>query len=54
MTTANMKFVIVSVTLEDKMETPAAKLAAGEFIVTRVVELSKLNEELKGNGVHIL
>jgi len=47
MTNANMKFVIVGVTLDDKMETPAAKLDAGEFIVTRVVEISKLDQELK-------
>lgn len=30
------------------MEKPEPKLDAGEFIVTRVVELAKLNEELKG------
>lgn len=48
MTTANMKLVILNVTLEDKMETPVPKLDAGEFIVTRVVEIAKLNEELKG------
>lgn len=48
MTTANMKLVVVNVPLEDKMETPEAKLEAGEFIVTRVVELAKLNDELKG------
>ncbi|KAJ7684799.1 NUDIX hydrolase domain-like protein [Mycena polygramma] len=47
MTTANMKLVVLNVDLADKMETPAQKLEAGEFIVTRVVELSKLNEELK-------
>lgn len=49
MTTANMKFVVLSVALEDKMETPVAKLEPGEFIVTRVVELAKLNAELKGS-----
>jgi len=47
MTTANMKLVMLSVVLEDKMETPDAKLDAGEFIVKRVVELATLNEELK-------
>jgi len=47
MTSANMKLVIVSVLLEDKMETPDAKLDPGEFIVTRVVELATLNDELK-------
>jgi ADP-ribose pyrophosphatase len=48
MTNANMKLVVLSVLLDDKMETPVAKLDAGEFIITRVVELSKLNDELKG------
>lgn len=47
MTTANMKLVIVSVLLEDKLETPEAKLDPGEFIVTRVVELATLNDELR-------
>ena len=47
MTTANMKLVIVNVLLEDKMEKPDAKLDPGEFIVTRVVELATLNDELK-------
>lgn len=48
MTNANMKLVVLSVTLLDKMEKPKAKLEEGEFIVTRVVELNKLNEELNG------
>ncbi|KAJ7470434.1 NUDIX hydrolase domain-like protein [Mycena latifolia] len=48
MTTANMKLVVLNVDLPDKMETPEQKLEAGEFIVKRVVELSKLNQELKG------
>jgi hypothetical protein len=48
MTTANMKLVVLNVNLDDKMETPEQKLEAGEFIVKRVVELSKLNDELKG------
>ncbi|KZT20248.1 hypothetical protein NEOLEDRAFT_1140944 [Neolentinus lepideus HHB14362 ss-1] len=48
MTTANMKLVVVRVTLEDKLETPDQKLDEGEFIVKRVVELAKLHEELKG------
>ncbi|KAJ7043355.1 NUDIX hydrolase domain-like protein [Mycena alexandri] len=47
MTTANMKLVVLRVELADKMETPQQKLEAGEFIVKRVVELSKLNEDLK-------
>jgi ADP-ribose pyrophosphatase len=48
MTNANMKLVILSVFLDDKMEAPDAKLDAGEFIVKRVVELDKLSDELKG------
>lgn len=48
MTNANMKLVVLNVTLEDKMETPDSKLDAGEFIVKRVVALDKLNVELKG------
>ncbi|KAF8185047.1 NUDIX hydrolase domain-like protein [Mycena galopus ATCC 62051] len=47
MTTANMKLVVLNVELADKMETPEQKLEAGEFIVKRVVELAKLNDELK-------
>lgn len=48
MTTANMKLVVLNVLLADQMETPSQKLEAGEFIVRRVVELAKLNAELKG------
>ena len=48
MTTANLKLVILGVTLEDLLETPVPKLDVGEFIVTRVIEIAKLNEELKG------
>ena len=48
MTNANMKLVVVCVDLADKMETPRRKLDAGEFIVKRVVEIAKLNDELKG------
>jgi len=47
MTNANMKLVVLGVLLEDQMETPDAKLDAGEFIVKRVVELAKLGDELK-------
>jgi len=47
MTNANMRLVILSVSLDDKMEAPDAKLDAGEFIVKRVVELDKLSDELK-------
>jgi len=47
MTNANMKLVVVCVDLANKMETPQQKLDAGEFIVKRVVEIAKLNDELK-------
>ncbi|OJA16392.1 hypothetical protein AZE42_08840 [Rhizopogon vesiculosus] len=47
MTNANMKLVVVSVLLEDKLETPTPHLDVGEHIVTRVVELDKLDAELK-------
>ncbi|KIK63815.1 hypothetical protein GYMLUDRAFT_40901 [Collybiopsis luxurians FD-317 M1] len=47
MTNANMKLVVLNVTLEDKLETPDQKLDAGEFIVRRVIELQKLLGELK-------
>lgn len=47
MTNANMKLVVLSVVLDDKMEIPEAKLEVGEFIVTKVVELAKLKTELE-------
>ncbi|KAF7971636.1 hypothetical protein HWV62_20668 [Athelia sp. TMB] len=47
MTTANMQLAVLSVTMEDKLDISEAKLEPGEFIVTRIVELAKLNEELK-------
>ncbi|KAJ7349374.1 NUDIX hydrolase domain-like protein [Mycena albidolilacea] len=47
MTTANMKLVVLKVDLADKMEKPEQKLEAGEHIITSVVELAKLNDELK-------
>ncbi|KIY67693.1 hypothetical protein CYLTODRAFT_422278 [Cylindrobasidium torrendii FP15055 ss-10] len=47
MTNANMKLVLLSVTLPGEMETPEAQLEAGEFITKRVVALADLNEELK-------
>ena len=50
MTNANMKLVVLSVVLDDKMEIPAAKLEVGEFIVTKVVELAKLKAELEGKA----
>ncbi|KAK0228255.1 NUDIX hydrolase domain-like protein [Armillaria fumosa] len=48
MTNANMKLVVLNVTLDDAMEHPEANLEAGEFIVKRVVELHKLNQQLQG------
>ncbi|KAH7889878.1 NUDIX hydrolase domain-like protein [Phlebopus sp. FC_14] len=47
MSNANMKNVVVSVLMEDKMETPDSKPAEGEHIVKRVVELSNLSSELQ-------
>lgn len=47
MTNANMKLVVLSVVLDDQMETPRANLESGEFIVTKVVELAKLKTELE-------
>jgi len=51
MTTANMKLVIVNVTMEDKLNLPKQKLEEGEFIVPRIVELSKLYEVLRGMSI---
>lgn len=51
MTNANMKLVVLSVLLDDKLTTPEPKLEAGEFIVTKVVELAKLQSELEGNEI---
>jgi ADP-ribose pyrophosphatase len=48
MTNANMQLAVLNVDLEDKMETPSPKLEVGEHIVTRVVELSRLKDELEG------
>ncbi|KAL1745432.1 NUDIX hydrolase domain-like protein [Schizophyllum fasciatum] len=45
MTNANMKLCVVSVEVEDDT-VPEPKLDPGEFIVKRVVELSKLMDEL--------
>ncbi|KAF7441159.1 hypothetical protein PC9H_001508 [Pleurotus ostreatus] len=47
MTTANMKMIALSVNMEGELEKPEPHLEAGEFIVTRVVELAKLHEELQ-------
>lgn len=53
MTNANMKLVILSVVMDDQMETPAANLEVGEFIVTKVVELAKLKTELEGKALSL-
>lgn len=45
-----MKLVVVSVLLEDKLETPTPHLDDGEHIITRVVELDQLDSELKGES----
>lgn len=47
MTTANMKLVAVDVPFLDKLEVSQQKLEPGEFITARIVELHKLDEELK-------
>jgi ADP-ribose pyrophosphatase len=46
MTNANMKLVTVSVTFEDRLETPKPKLEDGEHIETRVIPLCELHETL--------
>lgn len=48
MTNANMQLVVLAVDLEKEMEYPEQKLEDGEFIVRKVVELTKLKEELEG------
>lgn len=50
MANATMKLVSVAVTCKDQLETPEQKLDDGESITLRVVELSKLNQILKGYG----
>lgn len=47
MTTANMKLIVAQVTMQDKLESPEPKLESGEFIVKRIIELAKLDDELK-------
>lgn len=53
MTTANMKLIAVDVPFPDKLEKSAQKLEPGEDIVARIVELSKLSDELKGEYVSL-
>jgi len=52
MTNANMKLVVLHVSLENELESPAPHLDDGEHIVTRVVELDKLASELRGAFHH--
>ncbi|CAA7267954.1 unnamed protein product [Cyclocybe aegerita] len=47
MTNANMQLVVVSVDMDDQLEIPDPKLEAGEFIVTKVVELAELKATLE-------
>ncbi|KAL0947248.1 hypothetical protein HGRIS_013369 [Hohenbuehelia grisea] len=47
MTSANMKTIALAVTMDDQLETPKPHLEPGEHIVTRVIELSKLLDELE-------
>jgi ADP-ribose pyrophosphatase len=49
MTNANMKLVLVGVSFPGELEAPKQKLEPGESIVRRVVELSKLADEMKGS-----
>ncbi|KAH9946397.1 NUDIX hydrolase domain-like protein [Epithele typhae] len=49
MTNANMKLVTIEVSFPDKLEMAPQKLEPGEYIVVRVVELSKLGEVLRGS-----
>ena len=49
MTNANMKLVFVGVSFPGELEAPKQKLEPGESIVRRVVELSKLADEMKGS-----
>ena len=49
MTNANMKLVLVGVSFPGQLEAPKQKLEPGESIVRRVVELSKLADEMKGS-----
>lgn len=48
MTNANMQLVVLNVLMEDQLTKPEPKLDPGEFIVTKVVEVSKLTAELEG------
>ncbi|KAJ8516377.1 hypothetical protein ONZ45_g6307 [Pleurotus djamor] len=47
MTTANMKLIMLSVTMDDTLVVPKPHLEEGEFIETRVVPLDQLHAKLK-------
>ena len=51
MTTANMKLVVLGVTFPDALELSDAKLDEGEHITKRVVELTRLYDELQGTYI---
>lgn len=48
MTNANMKLIVLGVTCPDSLVLNDAKLEEGEHIVKRVVEISQLFKELRG------
>lgn len=50
MTNANMKLIMLDVIMEDVLENHSQHLDVGEHIVKRVVELQKLEDELKGTS----
>ena len=54
MTNANMKLILLGVTFPDKLELSDAKLDVGEHIVKRIVEITKLKEELDGELVLLI
>lgn len=47
-----MQLATVDVLLEDKLQSPKQHLESGEHIVTRVVELDKLQAELEGGFLY--
>lgn len=54
MTNANMKLILLDVTMEDALEAPSQHLEDGEYIVRRVIKLQKLEDELKGTSENSL
>uniref|UniRef100_A0A8H7Y2H3 Nudix hydrolase domain-containing protein n=1 Tax=Psilocybe cubensis TaxID=181762 RepID=A0A8H7Y2H3_PSICU len=47
LTNANMQLVVLNVVMEDELTLPKPNLDPGEFIVTKVVEIAKLNAALE-------